>query len=153
MYKRIVVGTDGSVGANVAVDAAIELARQSGATLHVVYAHKPVSASSMAAATQAGVAPNMVEANEGMKEEGDRICAEVVERAEGAGVHTESHCVGGDPADALVRVTEDADADLLVVGNRGMSGPRRFVLGSVPNKVSHHCPTNLLVVDTSRARH
>jgi nucleotide-binding universal stress UspA family protein len=39
-------------------------------------------------------------------------------------------------------------ADLLVLGNRGMTGARRFVLGSVPNKVSHHCPCSLLIVDT-----
>jgi len=51
-----------------------------------------------------------------------------------------------------MRVAEDSKADLLVVGNRGMSGARRFVLGSVPNKVSHHCPTNLLIVDTHEAR-
>jgi nucleotide-binding universal stress UspA family protein len=60
--------------------------------------------------------------------------------------------VGDDPADALMKVVEQTGADLLVVGNRGMTGARRFVLGSVPNKVSHHCPTNLLIVDTSEAR-
>jgi nucleotide-binding universal stress UspA family protein len=62
-------------------------------------------------------------------------------------VNTEAHCVAGDAADALMRVAEDAEADLLVVGNRGMAGARRFVLGSVPNKVSHHCPSSLLIVD------
>jgi nucleotide-binding universal stress UspA family protein len=51
-----------------------------------------------------------------------------------------------------MQVAKDAGADLLVVGNRGMSGARRFVLGSVPNKVSHHCPSNLLIIDTSEAR-
>jgi nucleotide-binding universal stress UspA family protein len=45
-------------------------------------------------------------------------------------------------------VAENVGADLVVVGNRGMSGVRRFVLGSVPNKVSHHSPCNLLIVDT-----
>ena len=43
----------------------------------------------------------------------------------------------------------EQDADLIVVGNRGMSGVRRFVLGSVPNRLSHHCPSSLLIVDTS----
>jgi nucleotide-binding universal stress UspA family protein len=51
-----------------------------------------------------------------------------------------------------VKVASAASADLVVVGNRGMSGMRRFVLGSVPNKVAHHCPTSLLIVDTSQAR-
>ena len=56
----------------------------------------------------------------------------------------------GDPADALIRVAADADADLIVVGNRGMAGARR-VLGSVPNKVSHHCSSSVLIVDTTHA--
>ena len=67
-------------------------------------------------------------------------------------MQAETHNVGGDPADALMRVATDTGADLLVVGNRGMAGARRFVLGSVPNKVSHHCPASLLIVDTSKAR-
>ena len=59
--------------------------------------------------------------------------------------------MAGDAADALIRVATNARADLIVVGNRGMAGARRFVLGSVPNKVSHHCPSSLLIVDTSQA--
>jgi nucleotide-binding universal stress UspA family protein len=54
----------------------------------------------------------------------------------------------GDPANALIDVAEAVGADLIVVGNRGMEGKKRFVLGSVPNKVSHHCPCSLLIVDT-----
>jgi nucleotide-binding universal stress UspA family protein len=64
-------------------------------------------------------------------------------------VKVEIHAVPGEPADALIGVAKEVGADLLVVGNRGMSGARRFVLGSVPNKVSHHSPCNLLVVDTT----
>ena len=55
----------------------------------------------------------------------------------------------GDPADALIGAAQDIGADLIVVGSRGMSGMRRFILGSVPNRVSHHCPCSLLIVDTS----
>ncbi len=60
----------------------------------------------------------------------------------------ETHPLNGDPADALLATAEQVHADLIVVGNRGMSGMKRFVLGSVPNKVSHHCPCSLLIVDT-----
>jgi nucleotide-binding universal stress UspA family protein len=74
-----------------------------------------------------------------------------VTKAVAGGVHAEAHCVAGDAADALIRVATDARADLIVVGNRGMAGARRFVLGSVPNTVSHHCPSSLLIVDTSHA--
>jgi nucleotide-binding universal stress UspA family protein len=54
----------------------------------------------------------------------------------------------GNPADVLISQTEALDADLLVVGSVGMSGARRFLLGSVPNKVSHHAATDLLIVKT-----
>ena len=69
---------------------------------------------------------------------------EEVARSYGADVVTE----GGSPADVLVEVTERVGADLLVVGSVGMSGPRRFMLGNVPNKVSHHAPSDLLIVKT-----
>jgi nucleotide-binding universal stress UspA family protein len=151
MYKQIVVGTDGSIGANVAVDAALELARLTGATMHVVHAHKLSTAYHLAAAVEVGVVPNIVESNEAIIEESRRICGEVVANADRVGVKTEVHLEPGDAADALIRVATDAHADLVVVGNRGMSGARRFVLGSVPNKVSHHCPASLLIVDTSHA--
>ena len=153
MFKQIVVGTDGSSGANIAVDAAIELARLTGATLHVVSARKTVSPYALAGAPEAGMAAlNVDESNAAVLAEGQRLCDQVVERAAKAGVHGEAHCVDGDAADALTRVAEDSKADLLVVGNRGMSGARRFVLGSVPNKLSHNSPSSLLIVDTSTAR-
>jgi nucleotide-binding universal stress UspA family protein len=148
MYKQIVVGTDGSSGANIAVDAALELARLTGATVHVVNAHKLTSAFHLSAAAEVGVVPNVVEANDATEAASRQVCEQVVTRAKDLGVRIETHPVPGDPADALIRVATDADADLIVVGNRGMAGARR-VLGSVPNTVSHHCPASLLIVDTS----
>jgi len=61
----------------------------------------------------------------------------------------ESHPTSGDPCDALIAVAQDVDADLIVVGSRGMTGVKRFVLGSVPNKIAHHAPCSVLIVDTS----
>jgi nucleotide-binding universal stress UspA family protein len=90
--------------------------------------------------------------NETIHTEGQLICDQAIARAGRAGVQAEAHCVGGHAGEELVRVASAASADLVVVGNRGMSGMRRFVLGSVPNKVAHHCPTSLLIVDTSQAR-
>jgi nucleotide-binding universal stress UspA family protein len=153
MYKRIVVGTDGSASAEIAVNAAIDLARLSGATLHVVHAHSVTSAYQLATAPEVGVPIGAIAAsNEAIQTQAQRLCDQVVERAQGQGVTTESHCVAGDAAEALLRVAEDTECDLLVVGNRGMTGVRRFMLGSVPNKLSHHSPASLLIVDTSAAR-
>jgi nucleotide-binding universal stress UspA family protein len=150
VYKQIVVGTDGSQRANLAVDAAIELARQNGSTLHVVHAHRVISGAQGAAGAELGIAPvDVVKANAGIHEQGQTICEQVVDRAKRAGVHAEAHCVGGDAADSLIRIAETAKADLIVVGNRGMEGVRRFFLGSVPNKISHHAPCSLLIVRTT----
>jgi nucleotide-binding universal stress UspA family protein len=55
----------------------------------------------------------------------------------------------GDPATALIDVAEDTLADVIVVGSKGMTGATRFVLGSVPNKVSHHAPCDVLIVHTA----
>lgn len=62
----------------------------------------------------------------------------------------ETRAVGGNPVDVLIAEVERENADLLVVGSVGMSGARRFLLGNVPNKVSHHSPTDLLIVKTDR---
>jgi nucleotide-binding universal stress UspA family protein len=153
MYQQIVVGTDGSAGAGIAVEHAMELARLSGATLHVVSAHRITTPYQLAAASEVGMAAAAVgESNEASHDDAQRVCDNVVERARGLGVTAESHCVPGDAADALLTVAKDTGCDLLVVGNRGMTGVRRFVLGSVPNKLSHNSPSNLLIVDTSTAR-
>ena len=153
MYQQIVVGTDGSAGANFALEQATELARLSGARLHVVSAHKMTTPYQLASASEVGMAASAIgDANEALHDDAQRICEVAIERAEAAGVTVEAHCVPGDAADALLTVAKDTGSDLVVVGNRGMTGARRFVLGSVPNKLSHHCPTNLLIVDTSAAR-
>jgi nucleotide-binding universal stress UspA family protein len=153
MFTNIVVGTDGSDGANIAVDAAITLARLSGATLHVVNAHRVAAASKIGAASQPGI-PNvdLVGPDDASRSEAQRICDRTVERAAQVGVKATGHSVAADPADAILQVAEQQHADLIVVGNRGMSGFRRFVLGSVPNRLSHHCASNLLIVDTTPAR-
>jgi nucleotide-binding universal stress UspA family protein len=83
-----------------------------------------------------------------MAQSGATVCGDAAEEAKRAGVRVETHARPGDPADVLVDVAEEVGADLLVIGNRGMTGVKRFVLGSVPNKVSHHAPCSLLIVDT-----
>ena len=143
MYKKIVVGTDGSPTASVAVDHALGLARATGAVVHIVTAYK-------AAAAFTAMGPGVVLPDQdGMEEEARRVCEEAAAAARASGLQVVTHATEGDPADALVNIAEHEDADLIVVGNRGMMGARRFLTGSVPNRVSHHCPCHLLVVHTS----
>ncbi len=152
MYQSIVVGTDGSDGAQIAVDTATELARLTGATLHVVHAHRVASAAHFGAGSEIGAAPvDIVATNEAITSEAQALVERALEPARRAGVTAESHCVGGDPVDALLDAADATGADLVVVGNRGMTGVRRL-LGSVPSKLSHHCPASILIVDTSAGR-
>jgi nucleotide-binding universal stress UspA family protein len=146
MYKVIVVGTDGSGRAGLAVREAVGLAKAAGATLHVV--HVVRTAPTTAIGAEYADVSVLATANAELRDQGNQICAQVVSDAEREGVSTQVHNVEGDPGDVLIKVAEGVDADLIVIGNRGMTGMKRFVLGSVPNKVSHHCPCSLLIVNT-----
>jgi nucleotide-binding universal stress UspA family protein len=60
---------------------------------------------------------------------------------------TRSHALPGEPVDVLLQVANEVDADLIVVGNKGMRGAGR-VLGSVPNAVAHKAPCSVLILDS-----
>jgi nucleotide-binding universal stress UspA family protein len=64
-------------------------------------------------------------------------------------VEVRTHPIEGDAADAILNVAEEIKADLIVVGNKGMTGARRYFLGSVPNNVSHHAPCSVIIVRTT----
>jgi nucleotide-binding universal stress UspA family protein len=152
MYQKIVVGTDGSETAGIAVQRATELAKLTGATLHIVHAYQPLTRAHIgAAALSEAPSIDVSQVNAGIAASAHAVCGHAASQAQRADVPVETHALPGDPADALVTAAKDIGADLVVVGSRGMSGVRRFVLGSVPNKVSHHCPCSLLIVDTALA--
>jgi nucleotide-binding universal stress UspA family protein len=64
------------------------------------------------------------------------------------GVEMQAHICSGDPAQALITIAEAERAQIIVVGNRGMTGARRL-LGSVPNRLSHHATCSVLIVPTT----
>jgi len=144
-YQVIVVGTDGSERAAVAVQEAFAIAKMTGAKLHAVHAVHPVVAVGFTD-TMEGAQFDVAD----KREEVEGLGAQLLAEAERCGVSAEVHNPHGDPADAILSVAEAVDADLVVIGNRGMTGMTRFVLGSVPNKISHHCPCSLLIVNTDR---
>ena len=150
VYNVIVVGTDGSGTARIAVGEATALASLTGATLHIVHAAERRSPGVIAFAASGGVSElAAADKNKAIAAESREICEQAAAEARRLAVDVKIHAVPGDAADALISVAEEVGADLLVVGNRGMSGARRFVLGSVPNTVSHHAPCSLLIVDTT----
>ena len=138
MFSKIVVGTDGSGTATAAVKHAAELAASSGAELVVVsaYAHPKEGAPIFTSQDAPGA-----EAGRGLLQD--------VEKHYGGTVKVRTVLREGSPADAIVDVAEEENADLVVVGNKGMSGSKRALLGSVPNTVSHHAPCHVLIVHTT----
>ncbi|MFY9614788.1 MAG: universal stress protein [Candidatus Dormiibacterota bacterium] len=149
MYKAIVVGTDGSKTAEQAVAHAIELCKTSGARLHIVSACKlPTAAMIGAEGGSAVAAPGDAAWERDAREAADLMLRSAATAAADAEVDATTHAILGEAADALISVASDEGADLIVVGNRGMAGLGR-VLGSVPNKVSHHAPCSLLIVRTT----
>ena len=153
LFDSIVVGTDGLAGRVGAVRRAVDLARALGARLQVVSAYEPVAETAAAvpvaredeAAAAAADAQWAVTPRAGV----DAILDDAAAAARAAGVEAEVHARPGSPADAILDVAEETGADLIVVGNKGMTGAERFLLGSVPNKVSHHAPCSVLIVRTT----
>jgi nucleotide-binding universal stress UspA family protein len=145
--ERIVVGTDGSETASEAVRQATELARATGAKLDIVSAYQPVSATRLR--EESGDIPGDVAYAVGPKEDVNVVLDGAAGPAKEAGVEVTTHSREGDPADAILDLAEEIDASLIVVGNKGMTGARRFLLGSVPNKISHHAPCSVYIARTT----
>jgi nucleotide-binding universal stress UspA family protein len=147
MFQSIVVGTDGSETAGEAVREAIELAKAIGASIDLVSAYEPVSRERLR--EEARQAPEDMQWMVNPREDVEATLSEASERIESAGVSVKTYAREGDPADAILDVAEERKADLIIVGNKGMTGAKRFLLGSVPNKVSHHAPCSVLIIRTT----
>ena len=147
MIGSMVVGTDGSETAGEAVRQATELAQQLGAKVHVVSAYEPVSEGRLREERQQ--VPGDLQWMVNPREDVDETLTAAAERLRDAGVEVATHAREGDPADAILDVAEEEDADLIVVGNKGMTGAKRFLLGSVPNKISHHAPCSVMIIRTT----
>ena len=122
MIEKVLVGTDGSTTAQKAVERAVAVASSTGARLTIL-----------------SVGPD-----------GQRIAKEAASLHDQSGVEIEAVGVTGEPASALVEEAESGRYDLLVTGNKGLTGLRRLSpVGKVPTKVAHHLPCSLLVVKTT----
>jgi nucleotide-binding universal stress UspA family protein len=144
MFKAIGVGTDGSETAGEAVRQAAELARLLGAHVHLVCAYEPAPSVALRDADEAGRAVDW--ALGPPRETVDATLAQAAEVFSSVAVAVDVYARRGDAADAILDVAEERSADLIIVGNRGTTGTSRFLLGSVPNKISHHAPCAVLII-------
>ena len=143
MYESIVVGVDGSETAGRALTEAIGLAEAVGATLHIVSGYEEIRGAKIVGAPEGAakvwaIAPDA---------QGRKAVEEAEAKARLRGVSAKAHAVKGDATDALVKVADQENAGLIVVGSRGMHGVGRL-LGSVPDKVSHKARCSVLIVAT-----
>jgi len=142
VFKTVVVGADDSATAREAVMIAADVAQSGGGKLHIVTAYDPkaVRAEELPAELRYAVGDHPA----------DVLLAQLSELVSAHGLEPVVHATEGDPVDAIVRIAEQVEADLIVVGNKGMKGVRR-VLGSVPNSVAHKAPCSVLIADTTSA--
>ncbi|MCA1726492.1 MAG: universal stress protein [Actinobacteria bacterium] len=134
--QKIVVGTDTSASADLAVAAAAELARAADAELVVVYVKPPLDAREV---FDPGKVPNP-----------NAYLEALASRFDGVKLRTREEA--GDPAETICEVAEEDDADVIVVGNRGTHGKKRWFLGSVPNAIVQDAPCSVYIVDTRAAQ-
>lgn len=128
MFQTILVGTDGSDTARLAVEHAVTLAGKLGAEVTVVSAHPPQDRQIALALLRD------------------------VEVEHGRRVGLATRAVPGPAAEALLSVAGEGRFDLVVVGNRGMERAARILGVSVPQRVSHRSPSSVLIVDSIRAQ-
>jgi nucleotide-binding universal stress UspA family protein len=141
----IVVGIDPSDRANLLAKKAAELGKLLGASVHIVSAsYRPrfggeaASRIGMQVSGSAAADPHLCEALEAAAEPFREL-----------GIEVFLHARAGDPAEAIVTVAEEQHARMIIVGSRGMRGARRYLLGDVPNKVSHHAPCGVMILKTA----
>ncbi|MEM9040523.1 MAG: universal stress protein [Actinomycetota bacterium] len=146
MYERIVVGTDGSERARDAVRRACELAEAFELDeVHVVSATEPFSWKEIERIRQdlPSEFRDVVDADI----DADNRIADAKRVLDESAIRTVPYASTADPADAILRVATDIDADLIVVGARGLGAIGRFLRGSVSTKVAHHAPCDVLIVE------
>jgi nucleotide-binding universal stress UspA family protein len=146
-YSRVVVGTDGSATAETAVKHAGKLAADHGARLVVVTAYEiydeDASARVRVAADDVSWSVTARHQAEEKAKYGKGLAADV------GATHVVAQAAPGDPSDVLLETATEFEADLIVVGSKGLTGASRFVLGSVASAVSHHARCDVLIVQTA----
>ena len=162
-YKKLLVGTDGSKTAMSAVQTAAGLSKELSATAVVVCVYEPLSESEedklrrgsgdILAQWSADRSSDSVPEEFRWRIVEATHAHDVLERAEDCvaerGGTAELRAVEGSPAEVLIDTAAAEGFDLIVVGSVGMTGAKRFMLGNVPHRISHHSPVDVLILHTA----
>jgi nucleotide-binding universal stress UspA family protein len=142
--QTILVGTDGSETATRAVARAAELASETGAVLHIVMAYKALSVQELH--TLRASLPEEFHSSVSAESEARITLRQAAEHTSKMGVVVETHLATGDPAEVILKTARDLDADVVVVGNKGIE---RRIRKSVPSGVSQGADREVLLVNTT----
>ena len=162
-YSSVLVGTDGSPTATLAVKKVSSLAVKMGIKPVVVCAFEPPSEQEMKqlrgdpndpvaqwkTSKVAQDTPSEFRWRIADAVQAHDILERAAEVASSQGVEADTRAVEGDAAETLLSIAEQEGIDLIAVGSVGMTGAKRFMLGNVPNRISHHAPTDVLILHTS----
>ena len=161
-YNSILVGTDGSPTATRAVEMASKLAATLGIKPTIVCVYTPPTEQELKRMASPQDPVEQWKAGRGERDVPDEfrwriagasqaedILDRAAEHASAQGTDAEVRAVEGHPAESLISIAEDESFDLIAIGSVGMSGPKRFMLGNVPHRISHHAPTDILILHTS----
>lgn len=152
MYETILVPTDGSNVAELAVEHALELAETYGATVHALFV---VDTDAMELALSPEQADRLdeddLEELDDIEEFADRATRTVADRADERGIDVVERVVGGNPHQSIADYAAEHGVDLIVMGSHGRSGIRRALLGSVTERVLRTTTIPVLVVDADAA--
>jgi nucleotide-binding universal stress UspA family protein len=138
--QTVVVGTDGSPNAEAAVRQAARIAKADGAVVHLVTAYPDIPTYGESISSSAK--RDRID----LRDVAEQVLMRAQEELEAEGLQVETDAREGDPAKVILDVAKEQDADLIVVGARGLTGLRRFLLGSVSSKLSHHAECSLMIV-------
>lgn len=144
MFNTIAVGTDGTDTAANAVDVALDIAERYGARLLILSVYAPISDKELA--RQRAELPEEVQWKIAATQRVDAILGRALSRARARGVESEAVAREGEPAAVICELAAEHNADLLVVGNKGMD---RRVFGSVPRSICQHAPCSVVVAKTT----
>jgi nucleotide-binding universal stress UspA family protein len=147
-YRTVMVGSDGSTTAEMAVKSAAEIAASHHARLVIVAAYTPTRDE---ATRQSAVPDDVRWAVTDVNQAEDRVRHGRAIAAEAGVVDTVTHAVAGSPVDVLLDAALAFRADLLVVGSVGLTRSTRVLIGSVASSVAHHAPCDVMIVRTEEA--
>lgn len=146
-YRHLLVGTDGSDTAAHAVRQAALLAQAFGARLTVMTVFTDAPPSETAQIQEQ--LPDELRWQVTGAAQAEETAHQGVSVAKTLGADAHARVERGEPAEAIIRALDAGDFDLVVVGSRGLSSPTRFLLGNVPNAVSHHAPCDVAIIHTT----